>query len=67
MLMRLDRFLDKNFSWPLAESNVNNLRHFTLYNALINKSEHMQMLMRLDRFVDENLSLIICLNLRIRF
>ena len=51
----------------MAESNVNNLRHFTLYNALINKSEHMQMLMRLDRFVDENLSLIICLNLRIRF
>ena len=24
-------------SWPLAESNVNNLRHFTLYNASINK------------------------------
>jgi len=24
-----------------AESNVNNLRHFTLYDALINKSEQV--------------------------
>ena len=28
-------------SWTLAESNVINLRHFTLFDAFINKSEQV--------------------------
>ena len=32
---------EEMLSWSWADSNVNNLRHFTLYNALINKSEQV--------------------------
>ena len=34
-------------SWSWAESNVNNLSHVTLYDALINKSEQVYILLTL--------------------
>ena len=36
---------EEMLSWLCTESNVNNLRHFTLYNALINKSEQVWILL----------------------